>query len=369
MNLHIVPDNVFINKFYENLQESGTVENNRIVVRTNNKELKYVKYDLPFARLYSPRFNELTGETKNYRKVFIHQFTPLLYRWVSNNPFTELNWMVWGADLYSLPSVNAELYEALTFKKYINKSFTIKAFLYRAKVALLHDAYRENAYRKVNNVLTWMASEYDFAMQHLPALRASHQFFFYENDVPYAALDEMLKRDDRYPRKIRPTYILGNSATAELNHLDAVALIDAQGVSADLVVPISYGNSNYSRYLKKELVYKGGDLRFIDEYMSFQEYLTFLNSTDGLIMHNIRPQGYGNILMMMYLGKKIFLNPKNISIPELTKGGLSWRPVGEIINENGGNWLQNRSAVTRLLSHDTLLKIYSDMFSSRLRYS
>ena len=364
MNLHIVPDNVFINKFYENLQETGTVENNRIVVRTNDKGLQRIKHNLPFAKLYSSRFDELTGETKEYEKVFIHQFTPLLYRWVSNNHFNELNWMVWGADLYSLPSVNAELYEALTIKKYINKHFKIAAFMYRAKVALLHDAHREKAYGKVNHVLTWMTSEFDFATQHLPALKgASHQFFFYENDVSYHALDEVLKRDLAHSPTRRPTYILGNSSTAELNHLDAVALIDAQGVSADLVVPISYGDSNYSRFLKKNLVYESGDLRYIDTYMSFQEYLQFLNSTDGLIMHNVRPQGYGNILMMMYLGKKIFLNPKNISIPELTKGGLTWLPVREIANEGGVNWLQNRSAVTRLLSHESLLKIYGKMFS------
>ncbi|MEX2235804.1 MAG: TDP-N-acetylfucosamine:lipid II N-acetylfucosaminyltransferase [Cyclobacteriaceae bacterium] len=364
MNLHIVPDNVFINKFYENLQESGTVENNRFVVRTNNRELQRIKHNLPFAKLYSPRFNELTGETKEYKKVFIHQFTPLLYRWVSNNHFNELNWMVWGADLYSLPSVDASLYEHLTFKKYVNRNLALKNFLYRAKVALLHDAYRDKAYAKVHNVLTWMTSEYDFALQHLPALKATNQFFFYENDVPYQALDEILKEEHEHPRKTRPMYILGNSSTAELNHLDAVALIEAQNVSADLVVPISYGDSNYSRFMKKNLSYKGGDLRFIDSYMPFQQYLQFLNSTDGLIMNNIRPQGYGNIFIMMYLGKEIFLNPKNLSIPELIKGGLNWRPVSEISTKDGVNWLQNKSAITRLLSHSSLLKIYMELFSA-----
>jgi hypothetical protein len=252
------------------------------------------------------------------------------------------------------------LYEPLTFKKYIHRNVAIKDFLYRTKVALLHDAYREKAYGKVDHLLTWMKSEYDFAKRHLP-VKATHQFFFYENDVPYQALDNMLKQNP--PEKTKPTYILGNSSTAELNHLDAVASIDAQGMSADLVVPISYGDSKYSRFLRKNLVYTGGNLHFIDNYMDFEEYLQFLNRADGLIMNNIRPQGYGNIFIMMYLGKKIFLNPKNISIAELIKGGLSWLPVGEIGRKDAVNWLQNKSAVTRLLSHTTLLRIYRELFS------
>jgi hypothetical protein len=36
--------------------------------------------------------------------------------------------------------------------------------------------------------------------------------------------------------------------------------------------------------------------------MAFEEYLNFLAASDGLIMNTVRPQGYGNILMMMYVG-------------------------------------------------------------------
>src|SRR5688500_16170488 len=291
MNLHIVPDNVFINKFYNNLQELGITGNNKFVVRTSNGSLRYLKHKLPFAPLYSGAFNELTGPTGTYRKVFIHQFTPLLYRWVATRQFRELNWMVWGSDLYNLPSVKTELYEPRTLRRYIKGKFSLYDFLYRAKVALLHEAFRRRAYQKVSHVLTWMKSEYDFALEHLPALKAGHQFFFYENDVPYQALDEVMKQPA--PAHNKELYILGNSSTAELNHRDGVAWLNEAGVKADLCVPVSYGDTRYSQFLKKNLsFYQGGDVRFVDHYMNFQEYLRFLYGTDGLIMNNIRPQGY-----------------------------------------------------------------------------
>jgi dTDP-N-acetylfucosamine:lipid II N-acetylfucosaminyltransferase len=364
MNLHIVPDNVFINKFYENLLELGINGNNKIVVRTNLPKLKYLKHNFPYAKLYSPAFDALTGDTSGYQKVFIHQFTPLLYRWVASRSFKELNWMVWGSDLYNLPSVKTQLYEDLTLRKYVQKRISLKDYLYRAKLSMLHLPYLNEAYRKVRNVLTWMPNEYNFALQHLPALKAAHQFFFYENDLPYQLLNDLLQEKQSPSRNDKPLYILGNSSTPELNHLDAVSLMDHQRVKVNLYVPLSYGDAAYARFLKKKLsFYKGGDIRFIETYMNFPEYLQFLHKSDGLIMNNIRPQGYGNIFMMMYLGKKVFLNGKNLSLEELNRGGLLWQPLEKLENETELNWKQNRSGVVALLAHDRLRKTYRNLFS------
>lgn len=362
MNLHIVPDNVFINKFYENLRELQILNNNKLIVRTNRAALKYVRHDLPFAPLYTSRFNSLTGDTGSYEKVFIHQFTPLMYRWVSVNNFHELNWMIWGSDLYNLPFLDAALYEPHTRKQYIRRTFTVQSLLYHAKVFALHHLHRKKAYSKVKNVLTWMRSEYEFALEHLPGLQAEHQFFFYENETPYVAIDEILRETPPRGNR-RPAFILGNSSTPELNHLDAVRSLESQGVEADLWIPLSYGDERYRSFLKKALsFYKGGEVRFIEEYMEFRQYLRLLNSADGLIMNNIRPQGYGNIFMMMYLGKSILLNKKNLSIRELEKSDLLWASIDSFHDLQKIPWTKNRSAVTQLLSHDILLKTYANLF-------
>lgn len=364
MNLHIVPDNVFINKFYDNLNELGLLGINRIVVRTNKPRLQFIKHNIPFAKLYSSEFTVLIGETEEYDKVFIHQFTPLLYRWVANHIFNELNWMVWGADLYNLPSVNIPLYEKLTLNNYVRKGqFSFADFAYQAKVYLLHDSYRKKAYAKVNNVLTWMTSEYAFAKDHLSSLKAQHQFFFYENEMPYQDLDNVMEKSPKRENG-PPRYILGHSSTAELNHLDAIEWMDRHGVQGSIFVPVSYGDMAYTKFLRKNLaLYKRGQIHFIDRYMNFQEYLEFLNSADGLIMNNIRPQGYGNIFMMMYLGKKVFLNYKNLSLPELDKNALTWYRFEEMKAKAVLKTSDNRSSIQSLLSHPRLLQVYGKLFN------
>ena len=106
-----------------------------------------------------------------------------------------------------------------------------------------------------------------------------------------------------------------------------VQFLEDNRIQADLLIPVSYGDKRYISFLKKHLKFKYGKVEFVDRYMEFEEYLNFLATSDGLIMNTIRPQGYGNILMMMYIGKPVFFNPKNISLQDLDSAGLKWEPI------------------------------------------
>ena len=360
MNLHIVPDNTFINKFYDNLNELGLLGVNKIVVRSNDSKLKSIRHNLPFAPLYSTRFASLVGNTELYEKVFIHYFTPLMYRWVARHKFRELNWMIWGGDLYNLPSLDHICYEPLTFQQFVKKDRSIKTLLYRLKVLVTNSPFKHKAYSKVNNILTWMSSEYQFAVEHL-LVHATQKFFFYENQLPYEKLNLMVAPVNRNGR---PVLIIGNSGSPENNHLDIVRFLDENRVNADLLIPVSYGDAGYIMFLKKKLTYGYGKIEFIDRYMPFEEYLNFLGQADALVMNTIRPQGYGNILMMMYIGKPVFFNEKNISLPDLGKAGLQWFPVESLRSYSKEKFMaSNKEAVTNLLSHERLLKEYQLLFN------
>lgn len=358
MNLHIAPDNTFTNKFYENLLELGLTENNRIVIRSNNNKLKSIRHDLPFAALYSSRFDSLVGKTLNYGKVFIHYFTPLMYRWVARHQFNELNWMVWGGDLYNLPSLDRECYEPITYEKFVKRNKSLQSKLYNLKVMLTQSPFRKKAYSRVTNVLTWMKEEYRYASEHLP-INAQHKFFFYENEVPYHQLDALVKPVTNDNQVL----IVGNSGSPSNNHLDAIQFLEENRVKADLIVPVSYGDTHYISFLKKEMKFSFGKVDFLERFMPFDEYVNLIASSDGLIMNTLRPQGYGNILMMMYLGKPVFFNPKNISLPDLDSAGLKWFPIEALgSGRTSTSTSTNNETLTGFLSHDRLTEEYRSLF-------
>jgi len=360
MNLHVVPDNSFINKFCDNLEELGLWQNNKVIVRSNEGALKSIKHNLPFAPLYSSRFSSLIGNTSKYEKVFIHYLTPLLYRWLTKNNFQEVNWMIWGGDLYNLPALERICYESKTWDEYVRKDWSAQTVLYNLKIKLTQSPFREKAYWKIKNVLTWMREEYSFAMHNL-SLNAHHKFFFYENQLPYEKLDALAKPGNSSQKL---SLILGNSGSPANNHLEAVQYLENNRIAVDLVVPVSYGDKRYIAFLKKTLKFSYGKIDFLDRHMPFEEYLNLLASADGLIMNTIRPQGYGNILMMMYMAKPVFFNPKNISLPDLNAANLRWMPLDDLhSSEILRSEVSNKEAVINLLSHDTLLKTYQELFS------
>jgi hypothetical protein len=294
-----------------------------------------------------------------YEKVFIHYFTPLLYRWVATHQFQELNWMVWGGDLYNLASLDELCYEPITLNKYVKKDWSAQTKLYDLKVLITQSPFRKKAYSKIQNVLTWMDQEYKFVLDHLP-VHAHHQFFFYENQLPYAKLDALVK-----PKKNagKLSLIIGNSGSPANNHLDAVQFLEDNRVEADLLLPVSYGDERYVSFLKKNLTFSYGKLEFVDRYMQFEEYLNFLSAADGLVMNTIRPLGYGNILMMMYLGKPVFLNEKNISLPDINTVGLKWMSIESLKSFEGPEFNgSNKEAIVKSLSHDRLLREYRELF-------
>jgi dTDP-N-acetylfucosamine:lipid II N-acetylfucosaminyltransferase len=359
MNLHIAPDNTFTNKFYENLQELGLTNNNKVVIRSNEKKLKSIKRALPFAPLYSSRFENLVGDTLEYEKVFIHYFTPLMYRWVARHEFRELNWMVWGGDLYNVPSLDSSCYEPLTYEKFVKRNRSWQTKLYHFKILLAQSRFSKKAYAQISNILTWMKEEYTFAIEHLP-IDAQHKFFFYENEVPYHRLDALTTRVKGPGRTL---LIVGNSGSPTNNHLDAIQFLEENRVNADLIVPLSYGDPHYISFLKKEIKFSNGKVTLLERFMPFEEYLNLIASSDGLIMNSLRPQGYGNIFMMMYLGKPVYLNPKNISLPDLDRAGLKWLPINVL--SSPGHFkadLINKEAVINFLSHDRLIREYRRLF-------
>ena len=361
MNLHVVPDSTFSNKFYNNLVELGLTGNNKVVVRSNEKKLKYIGYRLPVAPLYSKQFSSIIGDTRQYRKVFIHQLSPLMYRWIARHEFQELNWMVWGTDVYNLPGQDYSFYEPITETKWGRRDFSLYSWLYKAKVLLTNTYYRNQAYAKIDSVLTWMLSEFQFIQKNMKSFGGDHQFFFYENEVPYHKLDDLIKSGSKENKT--PLYILGNSGTPTNNHLDAIKIITESGMKADLAIPVSYGDKGYIRFLKRNLTnYQQGKIEFIDHYMPFDEYLNFLYQADGLIMNTIRPQGYGNIFMMLYLGKPVFLNKRNLSLPDLEQNGISCS-ILSAENLKDSQQKSDHKSIIDFLSHEKLVRVYSTLFS------
>ena len=107
--------------------------------------------------------------------------------------------------------------------------------------------------------------------------------------------------------------LVGNSADPTNNHILILEKLAAsKPLAINIYVPLSYGNEEYA----KKVIQKGYELfanKFIalTNFMPFEEYMKFLSTIDIAIFHHERQQAFGNIISLLSMGKKVYINQKS----------------------------------------------------------
>ncbi|PCC11828.1 TDP-N-acetylfucosamine:lipid II N-acetylfucosaminyltransferase [Pseudoalteromonas sp. JB197] len=118
--------------------------------------------------------------------------------------------------------------------------------------------------------------------------------------------------------------LLGNSATLTCNHLDGIDLLcKAKNIGSKLIIPLSYGNKKYGELVKKYAhQHFSGEVLALDGFMPFDEYMQLISSCSFVIMPHKRQQGVGNIIALLNLGAKVFLDKRNLLYTFLKEKGF-----------------------------------------------
>ena len=98
--------------------------------------------------------------------------------------------------------------------------------------------------------------------------------------------------------------------------------------------------------------------------MPLSDYATLLRSGDALIMNCIRPQGFGNIFIMMMSDKPVFFNNRNYSLQDLRDFGITCYTLEDVpkwFNENV-RVPASKDSLINLLSQDRIDVVYKEMF-------
>ena len=130
--------------------------------------------------------------------------------------------------------------------------------------------------------------------------------------VPSGQEDEEILMNARKEKKQDKIcrIVIGNSATESNQHLAVFEKMKRLDVSnVKIYCPLSYGDSKYrDKVIKKGKEQFGNQFYAITEYMTYEEYVRFLNSCDVGIYDNNRQQALGNISLMLNLGKKVYVS-------------------------------------------------------------
>jgi dTDP-N-acetylfucosamine:lipid II N-acetylfucosaminyltransferase len=154
----------------------------------------------------------------------------------------------------------------------------------------------------------------------LPALTAVH------HELPLFTTEDVFERGA--PVMAGPDVLVGNSATASNNHLEALELLRDRVPDGRLIVPLSYGDPKVGR----EVAAAGARLfgeRFdpLTQWMPIDEYNQRIGRCGFVIMNHRRQQAVGNIGAALYKGATVYLRRENPLFPFYAGLGATLRPM------------------------------------------
>lgn len=372
MILHIVVDDKFIDMAYKAFERVYPGKNEFLVI-SNSKNLKYIKLTpvkiISLKEFFKKSFME---KLSRYEFVVLHWLDDFKKFLVLNAPEkVKFVWIGWGGDYYCYTKKNLFLpltkdYLDKTNKKNLNINvisglkYTIKNILFMRKLNVKIDI--RELFNKIDFFAPVIKEDYDLVSSAIEKFKP--QYISWN----YGTLEDDLIKD--LNSKISGNNILiGNSATPENNHLDTFKFLENIDLrDRKLICPLNYGDPEYAKYISnKGALYFGNNFYPITEFMSIDEYRDILKSCSVAIMNHLRQQAVGNIIMMLYMGAKVFLNKESPVYSFFNKQGAKIYSTNELCMEEINLELKdedierNREILRKHWSRDVILSKTKNM--------
>lgn len=154
----------------------------------------------------------------------------------------------------------------------------------------------------------YIKGDYDFLKKHYKTeakfFLASYSYDFFEPQSQYTLQDEKTVN-----------ILLGNSATPECQYEKAIDMLVPYRDKDILVKCVLSYPKESGGYRRRVIEYGREKLgeKFIPltGFMPYEKYTEMLEGIDIAIFNHNRQQALGNIASLLYLGKRVFINPDN----------------------------------------------------------
>lgn len=119
--------------------------------------------------------------------------------------------------------------------------------------------------------------------------------------------------------------MIGNSADDENKHFELIDKVIKYGRGDyHVYIPLSYGDKEYAKSVSTYARNMMGDsVTILDQFMPYEEYLSLLRTIDIAVYGHRRQQAFGNIVQLLSLGAKVYIDSNVSTWDLLIKLGIS----------------------------------------------
>lgn len=352
--LHIVTDEKFIDVAIEQFETVAPGANEFVFLNTSSKhEFRYIVSD--FVRVINVNDESyliLLNSLIKFKAVLVHYLSEHATNIINHAPEkVKLVWMFWGQDAQKL--FVDEMFKPDT-KKVVRKISGLYEYFFstinKIRRPLLPFRPKGRAFSRITFCAPVVKEELEDFEFKLP-------FKYKYLDFTYGFLEYYIPDSFKNLVANGENIIVGQSSSAGNNHLDAFNVLRKIGLPSSetkLIVPLSYGNKEYGKTIatKGKIIFKE-NFHAIDNFLPLQEYYSILFTCSYAIMNHKTQQALGNILMLLWIGCAVYLNPKNPIYRNFISKGFIIKSVNYLEN---GNLLEKLTKEERLKNRELLVK-------------
>lgn len=313
--VHLARDEKFIPLLRELFESAHPGANRWLVARRSRAALRFVKpgSDVTDRAEWWWRTPLLRRDVADADVLIAHSMTTIFANALRHAPRARAVWLGWGYDYYPL------LAEQLG-----------PPLLPQTRALVQADDDEPSAKRPALadaaprlHTFCVLPPEVPLLRRALPALAAVH------HELPLFTREDVFERGPA--AMAGPDVLLGNSATASNNHLDAFELLTAHPLPGRLIVPLSYGNLAYGAQVAVRGAAQFGD-RFdgLRDFMTLDDYNRRIAGCGFVVMNHRRQQAVGNIGAALFKGATVYLRRENPLYAFYRELGIYLRCVDEL---------------------------------------
>ena len=361
--LHIANDEKFINAanwlFEQAFPNSNTFF---VLLQENKKTPQYVepKPNIVFYNKKKDTLKQVIKKLNEFDLVVLHGLYYFQSRLVlKKHKTTKFIWILFGGEIYNNPYIFGKgIYGSTTFNLFLNKNHyhlknSFRPFFYLLTKGKLDSlTLVKRAAIKVNTIGILHKEDYNlFLKKKMINKDAEHLIFtYYPIEFIFKNNEDLLVNGDNI--------LLGNSASYTNNHLEAFELLEKLELgSRKIITPLSYGNEEYAEYIVNAGQIKFGDnFNPLIDFMKLEEYNKVVSSCGITIMNHYRQQAVGNVLAMLWMGSKVFLDERNTVYHYLKRIGCKVFSITKDLNPENMNVFKPLLPVDVKTNREILLK-------------
>lgn len=331
MILHLIHDDKVLPRMIAQFEEVCPGNNVYLcVIRTCDSNYLRFLHDNPYVvRSDSEEVESIPWE--NIDKICIHYlsfskircYLRMLYKHHLDK--CKVIWIIWGGDIY-------DVLERRGFNQYSeDNSYLSIRNLYRSGAFSFKSLLRSIS-SKIHNCIT------DFAISIFVDKRVDYivcteeEYNLFTRYLRFSKCVGLLKYN-YYPiedtlgtlvdKKISGnSIIVGNSASESNNHEYILGFIDnLEFGDRRVYVPLSYGEDVKYISIIEDKFRKISNTVILKRFLPLEEYHNLLINCSTFVYGNFRQEAWGNILVALYMGGKVYLSENSILSRTLIKAG------------------------------------------------